>query len=89
MPDDHWYVYTRDGKPHPIAGIGSAESLLGWTPDSQGFWLYSGLDCAIYRLNANGGKRTRWHQINSPLGSVNNLRITPDGRNVLYNTYSS
>jgi hypothetical protein len=89
LSGNHWYVYTRDGKPHPIAGIGATEFLHGWTPDSQGFWLYSDRDRAIYRLNPNDGKRTRWHQINSPLGSLYNLRVTPDGRNVLYNTYSS
>jgi hypothetical protein len=85
--DDHFYVYTLGGKSHRMPGIGSGDSVLGWTPDSQGFWVCN--SSVVYRVNANDGKRTRWREITSSRGSISNLHITPDGISILYDDWGA
>ena len=91
-PDRQWYVYPlHGGEPVRVPGLGEHDIPINWRSDGRSLYVITHMDenkmFQVAVLDTKTGHRSRWKEIHpmTPVDSVYNLRITPDGRAYAYN----
>jgi hypothetical protein len=91
-PDRQWYVYPlQGGEPVRVPGLGEHDIPINWRSDGQSLYVITHMDqnkmFPVTLLDVKTGQRSSWKEIRpmTPVDSVYNLRITPDGRAYAYN----
>ena len=90
-PDRRYMLYpTEPGEPRPVPGIQSGESLIRWTADGRGIWVYrtNEVPAKVYRLDVATGERSLWKELTPPDPAgvlvIGPILMTPDGKSYVY-----
>jgi hypothetical protein len=91
-PDRQWYVYPlQGGEPVRVPGLGEHDIPINWRSDGLSLYVITHMDqnkmFQVALLDVKTGQRSSWKEIRpmTPVDSVYNLRLTPDGRAYAYN----
>ena len=78
------------GEPRQSSGIGADETVLRWDATGEAlFVLKAGAPMRVDRLVLASGRREFWKEIPHGGGSLESVRLTPDGKSYVYSSATS
>jgi eukaryotic-like serine/threonine-protein kinase len=91
-PDRQWYVYPiQGGEPRRVPSLGEHDIPINWRSDGRSLYVVTHMDrnklFQMTLLDMKTGQRSSWKEIRpmTPVDSVLNLHVSPDGRAYAYN----
>ncbi|MGH9667705.1 MAG: hypothetical protein ACRD9L_25085, partial [Bryobacteraceae bacterium] len=93
--ENHWAVYPiTGGAARPAPGLKLDDRPVAWSRDGRSVFVIQDVpertSFAVTRVDLASGNRSAWKQIRpaQPVGFLNNLKMTTDGRAYAYNYQS-
>jgi eukaryotic-like serine/threonine-protein kinase len=78
------------GEPRPVLASRPGDRAVGWTPEGRSLWLFrrGEVPAEVSLLEIASGQRRVWRRLTPPdasgVYSINDFRVTPDGRAYFY-----